>query len=69
MAVYKIAKHGLELPHGERFTINDAPVAAGDLCLAQVGPHLIVGRWFPGWIIQPGRWVRITGEVEIKRLR
>lgn len=68
MAIFEVTRTGLELPHGERFTTSDSPVAAGNLCLFRVGPHLIIGRWFPGWIIQPGRWIKITGEVVIKKL-
>ena len=66
--LYTVTGQCLELPHGARFSTNEESVKPGDLCLFQIGEILIIGRWIPGWILQPGRWIRITGDVVIKSL-
>lgn len=66
MAKYEVTKLGLEMPKGARLTTLESGAKAGDLCRFQVGTYLILGRAIPGWIIQPGRWVRITGDVIVK---
>jgi len=63
MAVYEVTQHGLELPHGERFTISRSPVAAGDLCLFMIGQHMIIGRLIADMIIQPHRWIYISAAI------
>lgn len=68
MSQYEITGKNLELPHGERFTIKESAPVAGDLCLIRVGQRLLIGRWIPGWIIQPGRWIRLTSDVIVKLL-
>lgn len=68
MATYEVTKQGLELPRGKRLTPIESPVAAGDLCVCVIGKVKVLGRWVPGWIIQPGRWIRITGDVIVKTL-
>lgn len=68
MAKHEVTRAGLELPKGARLTTPESDAKAGDLCKFQVGTHLILGRGIPGWIIQPGRWIRITGDVVVKLL-
>lgn len=65
---YRVRAQGLEPPHGSRFKAYKVSVQSGDLVLCKIGPHLIVGRWIPGWIIQPGRLIRITGKILVQVL-
>lgn len=54
-----VSDENLELPRGAKFTCEPQPLETGKLYLFQVGAFLIVGRWYPGWIIQPGRWIEV----------
>ncbi len=68
MVVYEVTGKNLEMPKGKRFSTNATGVQMGDLCLCEIGEIKIVGRVVPGWIIQPGRWIRITSKVVLKSL-
>lgn len=58
-AVYKVLSDHPELKRGKKFTVERAPLETGKLYLFRIDSLLILGRWFPGWIIQPGRWIEI----------
>jgi len=49
------------------------PYNTGALLLFLIGGLLIIGRWFPSvgghdWIVQPGRKIRLTGQVDVEIL-
>lgn len=57
---YKVISNRLELERGEKFKLVQRPLELGALCLFQIGALLVVGRWFPGFIVQPHRWIDIS---------
>lgn len=57
MIRYEVVREGLELERGAKLTLDRSGLTYGALCLFQVNTLLIVGRWFPGLIVQPGRWI------------
>lgn len=63
----KVRSRNTELPKGEPFSLTPGPLRAGAIYLFQVGAIFIMGRWFPGWIIQPHRWIDI-GRTALKVL-
>jgi len=60
VTTYEVTSERVELPYGVRFTLELPPtITQGALCLWQVGIHLIIGRAFESWIIQPDRWIHV----------
>lgn len=57
---YKAISNSLELEQGEKFTLAQRPLELGAMCLFQIGALLVVGRWFPGFVVQPHRWIDIS---------
>jgi hypothetical protein len=62
---YRSTSAGCELPIGSRFNVCPGPVKSGQLALFKVRDHLIVGRWFPDFIVQPSRWIHISADVRL----
>lgn len=65
--MYKVVRNRLELERGKKFTVERRPLESGKLYLFRINSLLILGRWFPGWIVQPGRWIDTSG-AEVKAL-
>lgn len=64
---YRVTAPHLELPRDTTFCVDDFPVHTGSLCLFQIGEtYLTIGRWVPGWIVQPGRWIRLASNSAVK---
>lgn len=63
MARYKSKSKHLEIEIGEKVEAERCPLKAGALYVFQIGSFLILGRWIPGWIIQPGRCISIAHAV------
>ncbi len=66
MSTYEVSSSRAETRRGARFTVEET-VRTQDLCLFEISKHLIIGRRFDDWIIQPDRWIWI-GETIVKCL-
>jgi hypothetical protein len=63
----KVRSKNTELPKGAKLTLTQGPLRTGVLYIFQVGALFILGRWSPGWIIQPHRWIEV-GRAAVKVL-
>jgi hypothetical protein len=65
---YRVTSTYAELSPGSRFSVRPGPARAGQLCLFKIRNLLIVGRWYPDWIIQPKRWIHTAGAKNVRLL-
>jgi hypothetical protein len=72
MTEFTVVANNLALPRGTRFTYRPRfPIETGATYLLTVGRRLTIVDYYQDiagfdWIVQPGRMIKVTGEVNIE---